>query len=523
MDYYISVALIAVSAVLTGIIGLPIYGILQLSGYKASGLKAYWKATCYNTLIRYFGFMLFSFIAMIVFVGCFAAFEYVRYTAVAMYVILAVIFIVATTRSGDGKPKYTGRFKRLIACGIIIDLALGAGVAVASYYSPYCQTLVAALGGLVPVTAVVANAVMTPLEKLNNKKYIKRAKSKLETLKPTVIGITGSFGKTTAKNLLKAMLGDYALATPASFNTPMGVCKTVNETLGGEKYFIAELGARYRGDIKELCDIVSPEMGIITAVGDMHLETFKTRERVADTKFELAESLPQNGTCVFNGYNGGAAELYARDVKCKKEFVGENQRISFSDLAFDKDGTAFKLSIDGESYDVKTKLLGAHIPELVCACAAVAFLCGVTPENIVKAVDDMPPVEHRLQLLPSVDPSVTVIDDAYNSNPIGAKNALDVLKCFDGKKIILTPGFVELGAAEKQCNAELGANIAEVCDAAFLIGSRGADIKSGAVANGMDETDIQLFGTRDEAVEALKEISGQKVVLFENDLPSNIV
>lgn len=519
MDFYISVGLIAVSTVLSGIIGLPIYNILQLSGYKARGVFSYLKATNYNALIRYIGLMLFSFIAMIVFVGCFGAFNYVRYTAVALYLILAVLFIVANKKVGN-KPKYTGRFIRLIVCGTVLMLILGAGVAAASYFSPYCQTVTAALAGLAPFVAVTANALMTPFEKLNNKKYVKRAKKKLAECAPTVIGITGSYGKTTAKNLLLAMLGDEAMTTPGNFNTPMGICKTVNDIYGGEKYFIAELGARYVGDIKELCDIVSPKYGIITAVGEMHLETFKTLERLQNTKFELAQAIPQDGLCVFNGYNDGAKKLFERETKCKKELICE--RISYKDLVFGADGTSFKLVIDQAEYEIKTKLLGAHIPELVCVCAAVALECGVSAEQIVKSVCELKPVEHRLELLQSQDPSVTVIDDAYNANPIGAKNALEVLKCFSGKRIIITPGFVELGTVEKECNVELGKNIAANSDIAFLVGSRAADIKSGAVANGMSEENIKIFSSRDEAVEALKEIDGQKAVLFENDLPENI-
>ena len=180
------------------------------------------------------------------------------------------------------------------------------------------------------------------------------------------------------------------------------------------------------------------------------------------------------------------------------------------------------LPSDGQKYPVTVALLGAHIAELVCVCAALAAECGITAEQIVAATTALRPVEHRLQLIPSADPSVAVIDDAYNSNPVGAKNALDVLACFDGKKIIITPGFVELGSIEKECNIQLGGQIAEVCDYAYLIGTRAKDIKKGALAAGMNDGAICEFSSRDEAVEALKEISGEKAVLFENDLPDNI-
>ncbi|MCH5163233.1 MAG: UDP-N-acetylmuramoyl-tripeptide--D-alanyl-D-alanine ligase [Clostridiales bacterium] len=517
MDFYISVGLIAVAAALTCAAGLPIFKILQLSGYKAAGVFSWWKSTGYDTLIRYIALTMLGFIAMIVYVGCFGVFEYARYCAVALYIILCVVFLCSVKMGGSSGIKFTPRMKRMIVVDGLLTLILGAGAAWASWAHPYCQTVTAALGILAPFIAIAANALTSPFERFNNKKYIVKAKSKLAEKKPVVIGITGSFGKTTAKNILAAMLDD-ALATPGSFNTPMGVCLTVNNELDGQKYFIAEMGARYKGDIKELCDIVSPTYGIITAIGDMHVATLKSRAGVADAKYELAESLPSDGFLVLNGYNADCAALSERTAPCETLVTGDG--IAYKDLTIDGNGTSFTLVIDGSEYKVTTALLGAHIAELTCLCAAVAVKLSVTPEKIVSAVEGMSPVEHRLQLIKGG--AVTVIDDAYNSNPVGAKNALDVLKCFDAKKIIITPGFVELGAIEKDSNIELGKNIADVCDYAYLVGSRADDIKKGAVDAGMLESTVCVFDSRDEAVKSLETIAGDKVVLFENDLPDNI-
>lgn len=520
MDFYISVGLIAIAALMSSAVSLPILKILQLSGYKASGVVGWWKSTAFDTLVRYVALTMFGFIAMIVYVGCFGTFAYARYCAVALYIILCAVFIFSVCKNGNAAVKFTPRVVRLFIADMLINILLGAGFAWAAYAHPYCQTVVAALGVLSPFVAIAANALMSPFEKLNNKKYIKRAKTALALKKPIVIGITGSFGKTTAKNILCAMLGGDALATPGSFNTPMGVCKTINGSLGDEKYFIAELGARYRGDIKELCDIVSPSYGIITAIGDMHIATLKSREGVANAKYELAQNLPASGLLVLNGYNPDCKALGERTAPCEVTVTG-GEYIAYKDLKIDGNGTSFTLVIDGNEYGVTTKLLGAHIAELACVCAAVAKRLGVDDARIVSALADMPPVEHRLQLLSNG--AVTVIDDAYNSNPVGAKNALEVLKCFDGKKkIIITPGFVELGAIEKRSNYELGKQIAGVCDYAFLVGSRADDIKKGAADGGMTDGAICVFGSRDEAVKSLETIVGDKVVLFENDLPDNI-
>ena len=528
MEYYVSVALIAVSAILSCFIGLPMFKIIQLSGYRARGVAAWWKGTAYDVIVRYAALMLFSFISMIVFVGCFSAFEYVRYCAAALYVVLAIVFIVSAGKSGSNAVKPTGRAVRLIVVDMLLTLVLGAGVAWACRYNVYCQTLTAALAMFAPFVAIVANAVTSPFERLNNGKYVKRARKKLADKDPTVIGITGSYGKTTAKNLLKAMLESKytVLSTPGSYNTPMGICKTINGAALDENVFIAEMGARYKGDIKELCDIASPTYGIITAVGDMHIETMGSRDGVADTKFELGASLPQSGLLVLNGYNADCRKLGERDAACAVETTGDDGArlyVGYENLTIDGSGTGFTLVIGESKHDVTCKLLGGHIPELVCVCARIAVELGVDVADIVKAVESAPQVEHRLQLIPSADPSVVVIDDAYNSNPVGAKNALDVLGCFDCKKVIITPGFVELGGIEKECNTALGGQIAAVCDYAFLVGSRAADIKKGAVKAGMNEGVITVCASRDEAVAALKDITGARVILFENDLPDNIV
>ncbi|MDE5563277.1 MAG: UDP-N-acetylmuramoyl-tripeptide--D-alanyl-D-alanine ligase [Clostridiales bacterium] len=522
MEFYISVAALGVAAILSAIISIPMLKIIQLSGYKAHGVFGWWKSTNYDVLIRYSALMLFSFITEIIYITCFSAFEWARYCAVAFYCIFAIVFVVAVRRNGANKIKFTGRMIRLFIVNLILLLAVGGAIALATYYSVYCQTLTAAMGIAVPFVALLANLITYPFEKLNNHKYVKRAKNKLKEQSPIVIGITGSYGKTTAKNLLKAMLeAKYTvLATPGSYNTPMGVCKTVNNSLNGEQVFIAELGARYKGDIKELCDIVNPAYGIITAVGDMHAETMGTRADIANVKYELAATLPDNGVLALNGYNEDCKALAERKPACKTVVSGDG--VAYENLVIDGRGTSFCLVAGDKRKDITAKLLGAHIAETVCVCAAIALELGVSLDDIAAAVEKAQPVEHRLQLLESGS-AVTVIDDAFNANPIGAKNALDVLKCFEGTKVIITPGFVELGALEKPSNVELGKQISAVCDYAFLVGSRAEDIKSGAVKNGMDDSKITIFASRNAAVEALKEIDGNKVVLFENDLPDNIV
>lgn len=521
MEYYICLSLIIIAAVLSCLSGLPIIKILQLSGYKARGVFTWWKATHRDSLIRYVALATFTAIALAVFLGCFYSYAYVRYCAIIAYDILATVFVVTVFKLDWKKVKLTPRLKRLFVTDFIVTLIISAAIAYACYINVLFQSLIVVIAILPPFIVLLSSAMNTPLEKTINKKYIKSAENKLKAKQPIVIGITGSYGKTTAKNLLYAMLKDdfSTLATPESYNTPMGIVKTVNGEYDDQKIFIAEMGARYVGDIKQLCSIVQPNIGVITAVGDMHLETLNSRQTVANVKYELAKNLPSNGTLVLNGYNLPCGELKNRAVSCKRIVVGE-EGVCYDGLKIGVDGTSFTLIINGNPYEVNTRLLGAHIAELSCLCAAVAIELGVSPQNIVKALNEIKPVKHRLELI--VNGDIVVLDDAYNSNPVGASNAIDVLACFDCTKIIITPGFVELGAIEKQSNIELGEKIATKCDYAFLVGSRAVDIKKGAVSSGMAEDTIFCFNNRDEAVDALKNVNGKKVVLFENDLPDNI-
>ena len=527
MDYYISVALIGISAALAAACCLPTLKILQLSGYRSRGVLGFWKATHCEGLVRYCALTMLGAIAVAIYVGCFGTFEYARYCAVATFSALEIVFIVAVKKNGDTDIKATPRMVRLIVLSAALILALSAGAAWAAYYDPFCQIVATAIGIFLPFVVMAANTLLLPFEKLNNGRFVKQAKKKLADKQPIVVCITGSFGKTTAKNILKAILEKkYSVcATPGNYNTPMGICKTVNGMLADEQVFIAELGARYKGDIAELCAIVEPHYGIITAVGDMHIATLGSREGVANVKFELAEHADADGLVALNGYNADCAELAARTAKCAIERTGDGTRVRYENLTYGAFGAKFTLYIDGQSVEVTTKLLGAHIPELVCVCAAIARELGVEIESIADAVSALEPVEHRLQLLQE-HAGVSVIDDAYNSNPVGAKNALDVLGEFDGTRIIITPGFVELGAIEKQCNTVLGAQIAEKCDYAFLVGSRATDIKNGAISAGMAEEKIRVFDKRDDAVSALAELpnteNAERIVLFENDLPDNI-
>lgn len=516
-EYLFAVILFALAVVVACLDSLAALKYLQLSAYRLRGFLGWFKQSKYDYLVRYGALAFFSLAGAFVFLCCFYTYDYVRYLGTAFYIILGTVFMIQTTRSNSkNKIVFTPRAIRLFVTSCILIAAFGFLFAYLVYFNHQCTLTVAALALLSPVCVVLANFILSPFEKLNNKRYEKSAMNKLAALKPKVVGITGSFGKTTAKNMLAACLQKKykVCVTPGNYNTPMGLVKTVNDNLNSDdEVFIAEMGARFVGDIKELCRIVKPEVGVLTAIGDQHLETFKSRENLKAAKFELFES----ESCklgVFGSDTEGCRDLFEK-YDGKKVLAPESENVSIG-----AGGTEFDLKLKGKTYHFKTRLLGRHIPIDAAVAAATALELGVEPEDIVAAINGLEPVAHRLELIEHS--AYPIIDDAYNSNPRGARNALEVLREFDGTKIIITPGFVELGAVEESENLAFGEAIAASCDYAFVTGRRAVTVRQGALNAGMPEDRVIVEKTLALCVEALANIEGKKVVLFENDLPDNI-
>lgn len=517
-----------VLAVLLTIMSYKMFQIYQQSSYKTKGVINWIKITKGDYLIRYFAVAFFSFVSMLIFIACFGKYKYVRDIGMLFFMAFMVIFIVISSRKRSKKPLiYTARTCRFIAITfilysiVILGLMLLARIIIMSY------SIVGILPVFIPIIVILAHYIVHPFEKLNNYSFKRHAIKKLASMPGLIkIGITGSYGKTTAKNILAAMLKQkYAVCySPHSYNTPMGISKVINNDLEyDDEIFIAEMGARNKGDIAELAQIVSPNYGIITAIGNQHLETFGSRAAIIATKFELIQNLCVGGMAVFNGDSPDAIKMY-ESTPTEKEITGVagtlNASCWYDNVTVGEEGTAFTLYIANKQMDITTKLLGKHIPSLMALCAVVAYNLGVTLPQIAESMQQIPQVEHRLELIRQGDS--TIIDDAYNSNTEGAKNALLLLKEFSGIKIIITPGIVELGEEEKQANTLLGATIADCADYCFLIGSRAQNIKDGALSAGMSQDRIIICDSLNSAVEKQAEIVGKKVILFENDLPDNI-
>ena len=374
---------------------------------------------------------------------------------------------------------------------------------------------------------LVANLINIPVEKLVNRYYTNDAKRILAACPDLkIIGITGSYGKTSVKYYLNTLLrARYnVLMTPESYNTPMGVVKTVRGSLRAtHEIFICEMGAKWVGDIKELCDIVHPQHGVITSIGPQHLESFKTLDAVKNTKFELADALPQDGMLFLNNddenirAHGSKRPFVSYGIENKSDYTA-------SDISVSERGTTFTVTgPDGEKESFSTRLIGRHNVLNITGAIAVSNKFGIPLSELKGQVRRLEGVPHRLEL--KKKNGVTLIDDAYNSNPSGTKAALEALRLFEGYKILVTPGMVELGEKQEELNREFGANAAKVCDYVVLVGKKQAvPIKAGLLDAGYPEKKIFVADTIEEAlthVYAIGSNGQQKIVLLENDLPDN--
>lgn len=440
------------------------------------------------------------------------------------------------------KLVYTARVKRLILTDSILVILLLVLTGVFLGVSRIAGAF-AILTTLQIIALVIVNWINRPVEGMINQHYINDAKKKLRSVPDlTVIGVTGSYGKTSVKYYLDTLLKEHfeVLITPESYNTPMGVVKTIRSSLKpSHQIFICEMGARHVGDIKEICDIVHPEHGIITSVGPQHLETFFNMDNIVNTKFELADALPEVGLLFLNGDNeyirnhsgkyknkifyttGEWAK--ARELESQIEEGEVPQYYQTGDVKLSRTGTEFTVTApDGEKETFQMRLLGEHNVINVAGAVAVANTLGIPLKQLKVPVRRIQPVAHRMQLLERGN--FTIIDDAFNSNPVGSRAAVETLKQFEGVRILITPGMVELGEKEEEYNYKFGTYAADCCDYILLVGEKHtAPIHKGVLESGFSQERCRVFEKLEDALSFAYSIKaeGHKFILLENDLPDN--
>jgi UDP-N-acetylmuramoyl-tripeptide--D-alanyl-D-alanine ligase len=449
--------------------------------------------------------------------------------AVAFYLTLR------TTRVARKPLVMTTRARRLLlaaslACLAIVGLAAGFTGLVSGYREAIAAGMIAtaAIRAFAGHIVALANLLLYPVEEALRRKFQAQAERKLREQRPKVIAITGSAGKTTTKELVAQLLSARyrVLKTPSSFNTPMGIARTVNDSLAGQDYFVVEMGAYRKGEIEKLCRLVrGADISVITTVNAQHLERFGSLEKTAEAKFEIVEGLRQGGTAVLNydvpairerayRQNGLRVISFGLDPSNNPDVLGTN-------VVETPEGIELEVAFEGKTVPVKTQLLARHNAGNVLAAFGVGLACGLDLGYMAAAVRQLRPPEHRLQAV-KLSNGVIELDDAYNANPEGIVDALEVLGSYSGRRrIVVTPGLVEMGREKGVYHARIGQVAAKTCDIAVLVGPKQtADIKASMLQASFPEERIHVVKGLEEARLFLtQEGSNQDVILFANDLP----
>ncbi len=505
---------------------VKLVGVMQQSGYKSKGFWRWLKRKDNLAFNRLAVLALCLALASAVTSLCFSFLgkEWALLLSAVPFLGLTLFFWRADGRYALKLPAvHTGRWRRLFGVYLLVTaffsyafvallnfLAVVNGSALYGYiaYVPFALTPV-----LLPAYLCVANGLSSVFENARNRRFVKRAGQVLDESKIIRVAVVGSYGKTSVKNILKTLLDEkYSVVeTPASYNTPMGIAKTVlGEEFSRKELFIAEMGARKEGDIRELCTLVNPNYAIFTGVCPQHIATFGSVEKVFAEKREIFNSSAKKVVC-----GEGLRSWLEGSAKENACFACEVENLRLSEKS-----TAFTLCLGEERVDVETALLGRSAAENIALAATLCLQMGMTAEEIKRGIAKLQPIAHRLQ--PIEANGVTILDDGYNCNIEGAKIALEVLGLSQGKRWVVTPGIVEGGILEEELNGELGALLAKCApDKVILVGETLVTaVKGGYERAGGDKERLTIVPTLDSAQEKLREglLTGD-TVLFLNDLP----
>lgn len=444
-----------------------------------------------------------------------------------------IIFSFLNRKKSENKIPlaYTGRVKRLIIFTFIL-LIIIAMISFMTLNTKEAVLIVLSLLLLIlPISIIFSNILISPVEKLINSYYISDAKKIITSHNSLlIIGITGSYGKTSTKFILNELFkSNYnTLMTPGSFNTLLGVTRVIREMLKPiHEVFIVEMGAKQRGDIAEICNLVSPNIAVITKIGEQHLETFGTIENIKKTKFELYDHLDKAGTAFIN-IDDEIIRNHSNEITRETiSYSVSNLEANFylKNISYDAEQakTTFDLcTSNNTTLKLETKLLGKHNITNILTAVSIAFENKIPPKHIQQVIKGLKPVPHRLEIK-RTNTDYIIIDNAFSSNPESAKVSLQVLHEFNGNnKILITPGMIELGEKEKEENRKFGLNASKTCDHILIIGENPGRLIFDAVINsGFSKNNCKIFKTLSDAHDYLLSIvQTNDVVLYENDLPN---
>jgi UDP-N-acetylmuramoyl-tripeptide--D-alanyl-D-alanine ligase len=433
-----------------------------------------------------------------------------------------------TVRGRTSPLVWTRRLKVLAAASAAIAAAV-VGVAVAAAPTMAVLAAAATLSAVAaPLIVDVALAVTAPLERRLGAAFVRRASTKLASVHPTVVAITGSYGKTSTKGYVAHLLAGSrtVVPTPKSYNNQSGLSRAVNEQLvPGTDVFVAEMGTYGPGEIAEMCSWVKPDIAVITAIGPVHLERMRSEELIAQAKSEILEHAR---VAVLNVDSEWLAPLADKAAAAGTKVWRCSAVDRRADVCVVHDDGSLRVFVAQPHGAIRQLAVveGLDAPPTNVACAvAVALELGIAPETIARRLPDLPAAAHRREV--SVGQSgATVIDDTYNANPAGAAGALRLLAQLGAstKRVVVTPGMVELGDRQADENARFAEDAARVASHLLVVGQSNAAalIAGWRRAPEQDRAELIRCPTRPQAVIWVSEHLGPgDVVLYENDLPDH--
>jgi UDP-N-acetylmuramoyl-tripeptide--D-alanyl-D-alanine ligase len=421
---------------------------------------------------------------------------------------------------GEQRLARTPRLTRLAACAVAIEALIAAAVILLG-----APAAVAVLAAAVPAVIDAAAQVMRPAEARLARKYRTSAQATLNRVAPRVIAVTGSYGKTSTKNHIKDLLtGSFdVVASPASYNNDSGLCRTVNQHLGPHtQVLVAEMGTYGPGEIRSMCSWVKPEIGIITAIGPMHLERMKTLDNVLLAKSEILEGVR---VAILNVDDERLAEL-ADAIHGPELWRCGTRRQRDLAVSLEREDGAVTVRHNGTAIGSFPSPAGLHLPNIGCAVAA-ALAAGAPPGRVAARLGQLSAPAHRA-VKAVADSGVVVIDDTYNSNPQGAARALEMLEAATegggegegrrSRRAVVTPGMVELGPDQDQANQDFAAAVAKADAVLVVVGWTNRRALLAGAAGGETVT----VGSRSEARDWVRStLAAGDGVLWENDLPNH--
>lgn len=456
------------------------------------------------------------------------------------------------TTQGKITLKVTERAKRIFNISFVLFSLLVVASAFAAYYlidlprAPSFLAFQILLMQLQAFMLVAANGLLMPREKRLQERFADEARAIIKRVHPKIIGITGSYGKTSTKVILADILSAVGptFSTPRSINSYMGMTREIRERMKeSHRFAVVEMGAYYIGSIRRMCSLTPPDAGIVTAVGGMHLERFGSPENVFKAKSELAEAIPEDGILVVNGdneYCRKMAENNRKDTTLLYGLDAEKGHLDalMTDITQTSGGTSFTIVYKGTRYGGQTKLLGRPMLSNILASFTMACALGLNPELVIAAIRHVKTESNRLEPIrasissfitqqngrgPARTGQVLRLNDAYNSNPIGFQAALDVLKDQGGgRKVLVTPGMIELGERQFEENRKAAEKAASICDLVIVVGSANRKaLLEGLTTGGSEKEKIKECSSMKEAFEFLGYdfCEDGDVILIENDLP----